>query len=178
MVVAHPDDCVIFGWPIIKKYNDLNWKILYLTYDEKQARGQEIKEFWQTYQIPVEFCGIIDNIKDLECGEIISFNKDEVSQHLLKKIPSCDLLVTHGHDGEYGHPHHIFVHNVLKKINIPKIFFSNRREANVYINGETLGSQDLTRLPLHKDVIEMFPHRYHGLYYCEKSLEDFVKKYQ
>ena len=174
MVVAHPDDCVIFGWPIIKKYSTIVWKILYLTYDEYQPRGQEIKNFWQSQGISVEFCGIIDNHIDVDSGKIVSFNEDAVKEQLLKKVTDCDLLVTHGANGEYGHPHHIFVHNVLKQINIPTIFFSNQSEANIHINSLELGDQDLSNLPLHKDVVEMFPYRYNGFYICSQSTREIL----
>lgn len=174
MVVAHPDDCVIFGWPIIKKYSTIVWKILYLTYDEAQPRGQEIKNFWKSQGIPVEFCGIIDNHIDVDSGSIISFDEDIAKEKLLNKIKVHDLLVTHGSGGEYGHPHHIFVHNILKQINIPKIFFSNGHEANIYINGLELGEQDLSRLPLHKGVIEMFPNRYDGFYLCDQGTKEIL----
>ena len=174
MVVAHPDDCVIFGWPIIKKYSTIVWKILYLTYDEYQPRGQEIKNFWQSQGISVEFCGIIDNHIDLDRGKIVSFNEDAAKEQLLNKTKNCDLLVTHGASGEYGHPHHIFVHNILKQTNIPTIFFSNGREANIRINGLELSDQDLSKLPLHKDVIEMFPYRYNGFYLCTQSTREIL----
>ena len=174
MVVAHPDDCVIFGWPIIKKYSRIVWKILYLTYDTGQPRGQEIKNFWKSLGISVDFCGIIDNHIDLNCGKIVSFDENMVREQLLNKITDHNLLVTHGANGEYGHPHHIFVHNILKQTNIPKIFFSNGREANIRINGLELGDQDLSKLPLHKDVIEMFPYRYSGFYLCNQSTKEIL----
>jgi len=178
MVVAHPDDCVIFGWPIIKKYPTIVWEILYLTYDEEQPRGREIKNFWKSQGISVDFCGITDNHNDLDCNKIISFDKDTAKEKLLNKIKIYDLLVTHGDSGEYGHPHHIFVHNVLKQIDIPKIFFSNGHEANIHIDSLKLGDQDLSKLPLHRDVIEMFPHRYNGFYLCDQNTREILSNNQ
>ena len=60
MVVAHPDDCIIFGWPFVRLYGNVNWKILYLTYTDTSDRGAEIKNFWQHYNITVDFCGVED----------------------------------------------------------------------------------------------------------------------
>jgi hypothetical protein len=178
MVVAHPDDCVIFGWPIIKKYPTIAWQILYLTYDEEKPRGKEIKNFWKSQGISVDFCGIIDNHVDLDSGKIISFDENAAKKKLFNKITICDLLITHGDDGEYGHPHHIFVHNVLKQINITKIFFSNSGEANIHIDSSGLGDQDLSKLPLHRDVIEMFPYRYNGFYLCDQNTKEILSNNQ
>lgn len=174
MVVAHPDDCVIFGWPFVKRYSNFDWKILYLTYDEEQPRGIEIKKFWRDEGIHVDFCGVYDDHIDLDSGKIVSFDKDTVEECLLTKSKGYDILLTHGHDGEYGHPHHIFVNRVLEKSIIPKIYFSKGDKANIHIDGRMFGEYELSRLPLHRGVISTFEYRYDGFYLCDQHIKDLL----
>ena len=176
LVVAHPDDCVIFGWPIIKKYSGIEWRILYMTYDKEQPRGKEVEAFWEEEGIPVDFCGVIDNHIDLDRGTIVSFNKDQVEEKILHLSRGFDLVVTHGEHGEYGHPHHVFVHRVVSQIDVPKVYFSSGDHSNLYIDGKTLGRQDLSKLKLHREVIEGFTHRYDGFYRCDDSAMDILNQ--
>jgi len=167
LVVAHPDDCVIFGWPIMKKYDAIEWRILYMTYDKEQPRGKEVEEFWKEQGVPVDFCGVKDDHVDLDCGKIVSFDKEQVRNKMLKLATGYDIVVTHGKNGEYGHPHHVFVNQTIRMIEAPQVYFSNGHDANLHIDGKTLGRQDLSKLPLHREVIEGFVHRYDGYYYCD-----------
>lgn len=171
MVVAHPDDCVIFGWPFIKRYSNFDWKILYLTYNEKHPRGNEIKNFWSDEGVSVDFCGVHDDHIDLDEGTIVSFNKDTVAEYLLTKLEGYDIFLTHGRDGEYGHPHHVFLNSVLKEYTTPKVFFSNGYEANLIIKHKDYKkqTQNLDILPLHREIIEAFTDRYDGFYLCDEA---------
>ena len=164
LLVAHPDDCVIFGWPIIRKYNTAKWKIAYMTYDDATPRGAEIKNFWKHEDVEVDFCGVEDNYIDLENKKIVSFDKNIVADKLIAMTQGHDLIVTHGPSGEYGHPHHIFVNEVISKLNVPQIYFSDGNNAHMRIETESMGEQKLERLPLHREVIEQFQHRYTGFY--------------
>ena len=175
LVVVHPDDCVIFGWPIIKKYNGIQCKILYMTYNAEEPRGKEIKEFWNAHGISVDFCGVVDNHVDLDGGTIVSFDKGEVKEKLLKLAGGYDILVTHGEDGEYGHPHHVFVHQIIRMIDTPQIYFSDGHDANLLIDANGMGEQDLSKLPLHREVIEGFIHRYNGSYHCDSQAKGILQ---
>jgi hypothetical protein len=174
MVVAHPDDCVIFGWPFIMRYKHMDWKILYMTYDESHPRGHEIKEFWKVQGIEVDFCGVLDNHIDLDRGKIVSFDRKNVSEKILSKLNEHEILISHGMDGEYGHPHHIFVHDVLKEVDSPRVYFSKGDLANMYIDGLLFGEQDLSKLTLHKDIIEGFKYRYDGFYLCDRRSKELL----
>lgn len=176
MVVAHPDDCIIFGWPFVRLYGNVNWKILYLTYTDISHRGAEIKNFWQHYNITVDFCGIEDHYRDLEADKIITFDTDSAANILKTKITNCDFLLTHGSDGEYGHPHHKFVHNVCTTINLPQAYFANRH-ANFRIDHEqyNFDKQNLQLVPEHRNVIESFSNRYQGLYWLSEQTKELLK---
>lgn len=179
MVVAHPDDCVIWGWPIIKKYDSFDWQILYLTYDDDEPRGREISKFWTLQGITVSFCGVIDDCTDLDRKQIVSFDEVTIGQIVKEKIKNYDLIVTHNRDGEYGHPHHVFLNSVLKEHTKPKVFFSNGYEANLIIKHKDYKkqTQNLDILPLHRDIIEAFTDRYDGFYLCDEASRKILNGY-
>ena len=65
----------------------------------------------------------------------------------------------------------------LEEISFDKILLRIKKlgaEANIHINSLELGDQDLSNLPLHKDVIEMFPYRYSGFYLCNQSTKEIL----
>jgi hypothetical protein len=134
-----------------------------MTYDRGTPRGDEIAQFWQDENVSVDFCGIEDNETDLIQKQIVSFDKDNVKQIIQSKVKQFDVVVTHGQDGEYGHPHHIFCHNIINELDIPKVFFCNGNTANLHIT-DIQEQQDLSKLPLHREVIEGFEYRYDGFY--------------
>ena len=51
-LVAHPDDCVIFGWPFIEAHPEFVWQNVYLTYNKQDPRAIEADNFWKTKNIP------------------------------------------------------------------------------------------------------------------------------
>lgn len=171
MFVAHPDDCVIWGWPLLMKYKKFDWRIIYMTYKEDDPRGKEIEKFWNLHGVKVEFIGVEDRFEDFQKGKIVSFDLQDVERRVVEKVKKFDLVITHGADGEYGHPHHVFLNRCISKINITKIFFSNGNKANLVIHPDDYGAvkQDLEKLPLHKKVIGDFFDRYHGYYVCDDA---------
>ena len=104
-----------------------------------------------------------DNEADLSQKQIVSFDKDNVKQMIQSKVKQFDVVVTHGQDGEYGHPHHIFCHNTINELDMPKVFFCNGNTANLHITN-IQEQQDLSKLPLHREVIKGFEYRYDGFY--------------
>ena len=95
--------------------------------------------------------------------QIVSFDKDKVKQIIQNKVKQFDIVITHGQDGEYGHPHHLFCHNTINELDMPKVFFCNGNTANLHIT-DIQEQQDLSKLPLHREVIEGFEYRYDGFY--------------
>ena len=175
MFVAHPDDCIIFGWPLIRKYKHFDWKIIYMTYSLNTKRGKEIANFWQHYGVPVDFCGVEDHYRDLEAGKIITFNVLEAKQIVQDKVHDIDILLTHGVDGEYGHPHHKFVHECLKDLPVNKLFFGGEKP-DMFIEHQEYSNetQNLNLVPEHRNIIESFPDRYKGNYNCTKETKSII----
>ena len=65
-LVAHPDDCVIFGYSYIYNHPEYDWTVAYLTYQAHEPRAQEFITFWGKRNIPVRFLGFVDDWHDQE----------------------------------------------------------------------------------------------------------------
>ena len=170
--VAHPDDCVIFAWPIIRKYSKLSWSIVYLTYNDRDPRAQEIREFWSQYSIPTHFCGFEDDYRDIE-RQKISFSAADARIQLQDFAGMFDLIVTHNRDGDYGHIHHMFVHDCLESTPIPKIYFASTFNNNHIIESDE--SYDIRLLPLHREVITGFRDRHIGRYFITETAQKILE---
>jgi hypothetical protein len=157
-VVAHPDDCVIFAYSFIDKYSDLDWTICYLTYDSESPRGDEFKRFWQKRKVNTVFLGHEDNWRDIE-NKTISFDTSQARHDIQNLIRDFDIVLTHNAEGEYGHLHHVFVHQCCA-------VHSNLVTFASYQNGTErhtvpAGSYRLDEFPYHRDIVETFHREHH-----------------
>ena len=80
-LVAHPDDCVIFGYSYIHHHPEMKWHICYLTYCEWNPRGRELKQFWAKRGITCIFLGYTDDYRDIE-NKQISFNEEQARREI------------------------------------------------------------------------------------------------
>lgn len=167
LAVAHPDDCVIFGWPIVKAHPEWDWKIVYLTYTRDDPRGREAARFWDKQNIPTVFLGFEDHYRDLEQGYISTFDTKLASGILKNNLVNTDVIVTHNADGDYGHIHHKFVNNVADEMDAPKIYFAGHENNNLEIKDQP--TFDISQWPLHEDVIVGFEDRAIGRYYVSEE---------
>jgi hypothetical protein len=149
-LVAHPDDCVIFGWGFIRKYQHFDWKIVYLTYNFFDERAIEMKNFWDKYGIETQFGGFTDDWELVKNNEL-GFDGEDAQKFLQYHCSQHDIVLTHNHLGEYGHLHHKFINESITHIAKPKVYFGNFPQYyNEIIHTEPYNVHEL---PLHKDVI-------------------------
>jgi hypothetical protein len=109
VMVAHPDDCVIFAYSFMYAHSDIDWTICYLTYEETDSRGRELKEFWDKRGIATKFLGYVDDWHDIE-NKQISFDEARAWIDIQEAVSGHDIVLTHDQNGDYGHIHHKFVH--------------------------------------------------------------------
>ena len=172
VIVAHPDDCVIFAWPLIQRYPRLEWSIIYLTYQDHDPRAQEMKKFWDRYSVPTCFCGFVDDYHDMETQQI-SFDTSEARSELQDLASEFDLIVTHNRDGDYGHIHHQFVHDCVSAVPVPQIYFASTFNNNLVV--ESTQYYDMEFLPLHRSVIEGFQDRHIGRYWVTERAKEILE---
>lgn len=152
-IVAHPDDCVIFAYSFIHNNPQYDWTICYLTYTEKDARGQEFVKFWNKRNIQTKFLGYVDDWHDIENNRI-SFNEETALKNIQTTIADYDLVLTHDNEGDYGHIHHVFVNHATAD-HPNRITFAGPGQGTVkYTIGPEVYS--LSELPLHRDVVAGF----------------------
>jgi LmbE family N-acetylglucosaminyl deacetylase len=154
VMVAHPDDCVIFAYSFMNHYKNFDWTVCYLTYTENHPRGNEFAVFWKSRGVKTKFLGYTDHYRDLETG-IISFDTVAAANSIKQAIADQTLILTHDHKGDYGHIHHEFIHRVVDEYHSHVVFFAGNHKGNVkYSIGR--GTYKLDEFPLHREVVEGF----------------------
>jgi hypothetical protein len=174
-LVAHPDDCVIFAWPFIEAHPEFTWTIVYLTYQEHEPRAREVKAYWEKRNIFAAFMGNRDDYLDQQTGKFNFWDAGFVGEHtrIVVEALKPDLILTHNVDGDYGHIHHMFVHQIANSIGIPKVYFASTFNYNVeYVVKEPVNTDEL---PLHKSVVEEFQDRNIGRYIVTPTAESLLK---
>jgi len=162
-LVAHPDDCIIFGYSYIYNHPEMSWHICYLTYNEWDSRGRELKEFWARRGVVCIFLGYKDDHRDIE-NKKISFNQEQAREEIFNIVKSYDLVLTHDEHGDYGHIHHVFVHNCAQH-HPHLITFSPPGQGTTYTI--PTGTYSLDELPQHSDIVKNFHSTQHQNSYKE-----------
>jgi LmbE family N-acetylglucosaminyl deacetylase len=163
-LVAHPDDCVIFGYSYIHHHPEMQWHICYLTYTEWQPRGREVKEFWARRGIPCVFLGYQDDYLDNE-NKQISFDEEQARREIGNIIQSYDLVLTHDAHGDYGHIHHVFVHDCARD-HARLVTFARPGEGTTEYSIPS-GTYTLDELPQHGAIVAGFHSIIHSNSYKE-----------
>jgi LmbE family N-acetylglucosaminyl deacetylase len=113
MVIAHPDDEVIFGWPVLREtkkiiccVSDRN-NILKKKYNMRIVPLLEIGKIFNIEIICLEYNSGFYKTIDARKGELITLQKS-----ILKNI-GYENVFTHNAWGEYGHLDHILVNQLV-----------------------------------------------------------------
>jgi hypothetical protein len=162
-LVAHPDDCVIFGYSYMHNHPEMDWTICYLTYNEWDPRGCELRDFWHKRDIVCVFLGYTDDYRDIK-NKKISFDEEQARREIGNIIQSYDLVLTHDESGDYGHIHHVFVHDCAKD-HPNLVTFARPGEGKTYALPASMYSVD--ELPMHGDIVKGFHSTEHKNSYKE-----------
>lgn len=131
VVVAHPDDETIFLGGYMLKNPEWDWTVISVTHSVDSVRGQEFLQACRRLSATPIMLGQEDIFeKDLDQDLIVRFLK-ELSQQ------SFDMVFTHNQGGEYGHPHHIRVHQAVKQVfRKPYLFgYNSFSDMDIKLNG-------------------------------------------
>jgi LmbE family N-acetylglucosaminyl deacetylase len=153
-LVAHPDDCLIFGYGYIHAHPHYDWTIGYLTYTDRTPRGAEISAFWDKRGIKCVFLGFEDHWHDNEQQQFTRWNSQDASNACWKLSLEYDLILTHNQDGDYGHIHHRLVYNAVAQHHTVVQFSRYGEETVTYtVPPDTYR---LDEVPLHSEIISSF----------------------
>lgn len=152
VMVAHPDDCVIFAWSFMHHYDRLDWQICYLTYRLQDPRAQELVRFWARKNIVVSCLGHTDDYRDLETNQC-SFDVARANQDIKQMVQDVSLVLTHDHKGDYGHVHHKFVHDAVRSHHPAVVTFADTQSGNAEYS---IKDPDYSPLLIHRSIVESF----------------------
>lgn len=118
MIVAHPDDELLFGGYYLIKYQ--GWDVICLTNKDNWVRYNEFKTVMEKLNINYYILGYKDEKKNFFLYEGLDITQSEVKLKndlfdIIKK-KNYDIFVTHNPFGEYGHPQHIYLSNLVYSI--------------------------------------------------------------
>lgn len=121
MIVCHPDDETFWGGNALSK--DKNWLVICLTNAENLIRKNKFRQVMRIFNAENQIFNFPDNPK-------INFSKNEINEmsNILSDIindKKVTKVVTHNPNGEYGHPAHKFISNLITSliINKNKLFY-------------------------------------------------------
>ena len=168
-LVAHPDDCIIFGYSYIYNHPEMAWTIGYLTYTEKDLRGAELAAFWKKRGIETVFLGFEDDWHDNEEQQLNCWSKVDAEHACWNLASKYNLILTHDQDGDYGHIHHRLVYNaVAHHHNL--VTFAPHDQGTVTLPIPP-GAYSLDELPMHGHIISDFHVNGHKNSYTEPKKE-------
>ena len=136
IIVAHADDETLFAGALLSyTRNRVKWNVLCITGGLNKTRKAELKS-------ALALVGVksVTHLNNPDEGDPPSWASDPTHRDkIIKKIrytaTQADFCVTHGHKGEYGHPHHKIVHELcnaaLRDLKIPPValYFGSLRIA-------------------------------------------------
>ncbi|MDJ1182697.1 PIG-L family deacetylase [Roseofilum casamattae] len=120
MVVAHPDDEILFGGQELIQRSE--WLVICLTNGNNDKRKQQFFQVMNYLSIPAEIWDYPDRpglSKDKNLAENLWLPLlPEIQSRLSSILSAGDFqqVVTHNYWGEYGHKHHQLTHKLVKEI--------------------------------------------------------------
>jgi hypothetical protein len=174
-LVAHPDDCVIFGYSYIYNHSKLDWTVGYLTCTADSDRGIELDQFWRKRQIKTTFLNFVDHWHDNQQQKLLHWTYQDAAQACWNLAKQYSIVLTHDQHGDYGHIHHRVVHNSV--CSHPGLITFAKPGTGTDTFQVPLTAYDPDELPLHATVIKGFHHDLHAnSYHVPEHVQQIVKE--
>ena len=108
VIVAHPDDEIIWCGGMILQHPDWDWTVLSLSRAEDPDRSPKFNRVCHLLGVT----GLISTLDDSNPPRPIDCD-EEIGGRISRLLGTgrWDLCLTHGSNGEYGHPRHMQLHN-------------------------------------------------------------------
>ncbi len=176
-LVAHPDDCVIFAYSFMYHHPQFDWTVGYLTYTSDTPRGQEFVKFWTQRDTSTVFLGFEDDWHDNEQKKLLHWTQQDAINACQQLAQDYDLVLTHDHDGDYGHIHHEVVYESVA--NHPGLITFARPGTGTNTYQVPLSAYNPGELPLHADVIKGFHYDIHSnSYHVSAYVNQLIKDHK
>ena len=156
MVMAHPDDEIIFGWPILQN-KQIKKELLICSNDSRNPerqwcskRSEALFNLCNALEIP---CTCLDNNSQFyktnaRTGELVKTYK-EIIDVITAHKPY--YIFTHNPLGEYGMLDHIMVHNIVMSYSPAFLVITDIFQQNIWAYQDTIS--DKYKLVYYKNYI-------------------------
>ncbi len=131
IIVAHPDDEIIWMGGTILTHPELDWTVFSLCRSTDQDREPKFRRVCARLGAKA----IISDLDDNDILDLVDATR-EAERLILENIKdvAIDILFTHGKNGEYGHERHVAVHDAVnnliksKKLKPGAVFYFNYKK--------------------------------------------------
>jgi len=140
LVVAHPDDFILWASMLIKRLN-WNWKVISIT--TGTSPDEEFRKVLKKLKMEGFSLGF-------KCERDKELNLEEVKVKLLdfvkEKKLNPQIVLTHNDAGEYGHQHHKNVNQIVRECFANTLCFDNKSIFMPFTKKEFENKLDLLKL--------------------------------
>ena len=133
--------------------------------DDIEHVGAELAVFWQRRGIDTVFLGFEDHWQDNETKTFTNWTEERAERACWESAKNFDLVLTHNEHGDYGHIHHVLVHNSVQW-HPHLVTFAPHNQGTVTLTVPP-GTYTLDELPLHGNIIQSFHIEQHRNSYKE-----------
>ena len=150
MIVAHPDDEALFGGAELLSHSD-EYKVVVVDEYHSKIRRKEFKA-------SMKFIGIkeYEHWTGYKGGE--DYHREKLIYELLRLLRERDWvkIVTHNKQGEYGHPRHRALHDMLNHLR-PDILWQFDKRKKRLSNTILIKKRDLLKVyKSQREVLDWF----------------------
>ena len=150
MITAHPDDEALFGGAELLTYSD-EYKVVVVDEYHDKIRRKEFKA-------SMKFIGIkeYEHWTGYKGGE--DYHREKLIYELLRLLRERDWvkIVTHNKVGEYGHPRHRALHEILNHLR-PDILWQFDKRKKRLSNKILIKKRDLLKVyKSQKEILDWF----------------------
>jgi LmbE family N-acetylglucosaminyl deacetylase len=171
VLVAHPDDEVLFAGELLLQHPQVEWDVLCMTYRDDHPRGQRFGVSMECFaargcQVNGNMAGLPDND-----GMVLSLSDYARWRSALREHVAgmhYDFAITHNRLGEYGHGHHMALHNIAKEVLLTDHlwFFYGAAPTSVGPQERLQNLRSIRNSGGKKEIMKMaYPSEYEGLMY-------------
>jgi len=113
VVVAHPDDEIIWCGGLLMQHPDWRWTVCCLSRGDDADRAPKFRAVCSGLGLT----GLISDMDDSNPPKPID-TRIEIGERIMSLVPDdrWDMCATHGSNGEYGHPRHRQVHDEVQRL--------------------------------------------------------------
>jgi hypothetical protein len=114
--------------------------------------------------VSTQCLGYKDDYRDIE-NHTCSFDTEQADIDIGKICAQYDIVLTHSADGDYGHLHHIFVHESVVRHHPVVITFAAPGQGTHHFELDRT-TYSISELPLHGSIVADFHRDGHRNSYC------------